>query len=78
MFLILMLVLVRGEMDTLEFKKTKLFCSDISYVYYTEKYEKVGLVAAGNSYLSNEKTIDDLQKEINRQCVKKLDKRKKM
>lgn len=64
MFLVLLLAL-KGTTD---FKETKLICKDVSYTYTTEGSPDVYIVANSKDYLTKFTNIDDLQKEIDKQC----------
>lgn len=73
MLLILMLHLVIDadvRPNPLDFEKTTLICSNIKALVVREGYKYVGIQYRNTEYISDYKDIDELQKEVNKQCRK--------
>lgn len=73
--LVMMLHLVKdgdSRPTTLNFKETKIICSEIISVVQREEYKYVGMTAKhSKEYISSYTSIDDLQADIDKQCKRK-------
>lgn len=65
------LVLILALKGTTDFKEKTLTCASQNYTYIVEGKPEVYIVADSVDYVTKFKTLDDLDKEIDKQCSRK-------